>query len=125
MTSWVPLVWLWFGTSRQRAEPAPSRRPETGGGGPATAVMLRLSTCAVSPWLVPKPTCPTLHAVSVAVVTVAPSICAVMVLPENVSARLCHELVPSAATVPLRSAVMALLVSLRNSVHAPVLLTRR
>jgi hypothetical protein len=36
---------------------------------------------------------------------VVPSICAVIVLPEKVSARVCQVLVPSAATVPLRRVV--------------------
>src|SRR6478672_6827722 len=102
MIVWVPLVCDWLGTSRQRLDPTPISRPLTGGGGPATAVMLRLSNCAVSAWLVPMPIWPTDQPVSVSVVTVAPSICAVIVLPENVSARLCHVLVPSAATVPER-----------------------
>ena len=84
-----------------------------------------MSNCAVSPWLVPKPTCPTLHAVSVSVATVVESICAVIVLPEKVSASVCQLPVPSAATVPLRTEVIVLLTSFRKIDHAPVLDARR
>jgi hypothetical protein len=65
------------------------------------------------------PTWPTVHTVSVIVATVVLSIAAVIVEPENVSASLCQVLVPSAAAVPLRSVVLVLLTSLRNTDHAP------
>src|SRR2546421_685987 len=120
ISSWVPLVWLAPGTSRQRLEPVPMSRKLGGGGGPETGVMDRLSNWAVSPWLVPTPTWPVLQALSVTVRTVAPSIVATMVVPENDRPRLCHRLVPSVATVPLAMVVIVLLVSLRRIDHAPV-----
>src|SRR5438552_63071 len=65
----------------------------------AVAVAARMTSrhrpnWAVSAWLVPMPTWPAVQVGSVSVATVAPSICAVIVVPENVSARLCHVLVP-------------------------------
>src|ERR1044071_319208 len=116
---------LWFGTSRQRPDCTPTSCPDGGGGGPATATIDRLSNCAVSPWLAPMPICPTLHTESVIVATALARVPAVIVVPENVSVSLCHAPVPGAATVPLRSTVLVLLTSFRNTDHAPVLLARR
>src|SRR5438477_4997462 len=95
----VPLVWLTLGTSRQRLEATPRRGPGCPGGtGPPVAVTDRLSNWAVSPWLVPKPTCPTLHVASVTEPTAVPSIRAVIVAPEKDRASVCQRPVPSAAT---------------------------
>ena len=50
---------------------------------------------------------------------------AVMVVPEKVSARLCHRLVPSAAVVPwARVETLPLVLEFRTD-QAPVSLTRR
>ncbi len=71
------------------------------------------------------PACPIGQVVSVTVPTAVPSICAVIELPENVSAMVCHVLVPSAGRVPLASVVRVAEVLLRWIDQAPVLLTLR
>src|SRR5262245_46805176 len=99
---------LWLGTCRHRPAWTPTSCPDGGGSGPATATFDRLSNWAVSAWLLPMPIVPTVQVVSVMVATVVASICAVIVLPENVRARVCQVFVPSAATVPLLRTVLVL-----------------
>ena len=124
-STWVPLVWLAPGTSRQRPEADPTSVPLVPPVPPLPGVIDRLSNCAVSPWLVPYPTWPAAHVESLAVPTWVPSMVAVMVLPENCRDRLCQRPVPRAATLPLARVVEVLLVLLRWIDQAPLSLTRR